>query len=159
MSAAVAVALPERKSHAAPAILVGGLLAGALDLCSAFVSYGVGARVIAAGLLGRTALQGGVGPYALGIFLQFFIATSAAALFYAASTKLAFLKEHPIVCGLFYGIAVFLVMNLIVVPLRASRPRPIPACGAHPRFTGTHVPYRLAHFIQRPPLFKIKNTG
>jgi hypothetical protein len=27
--------------------------------------------------------------------------------------------QHPLVCGLFFGIAVFLVMNLIVLPLSA----------------------------------------
>jgi len=27
--------------------------------------------------------------------------------------------QHPVVCGLFFGIAVFLVMNLIVLPLSA----------------------------------------
>jgi Na+/alanine symporter len=123
VSAASAV-LSARKPNAWLAIFVGGLLAGSLDLGSAFVSYGM--RVpygIAGGLLGRTAFQGGAGTYALGIFLQLFIATSAAAVYYAASRKLAFLKEHPLVCGLFYGIAVFLVMNLIVVPLSALHGR------------------------------------
>jgi hypothetical protein len=33
--------------------------------------------------------------------------------------RLEFLKSHWLVCGLFYGIAVFLVMNLIVLPLCA----------------------------------------
>lgn len=121
---AVAVALPERRPSVVSAILVGGLLAGALDLGSAFVTYGARVpRVIAAGLLGLTALQGGVGTYALGIFLHFFIATSAAALYYAASTKLAFLKEHSLVCGIFYGIAIFLVMNLVVLPVSALHVR------------------------------------
>jgi len=124
MSAVAAAPLPERRPNPALAILVGGLLAGALDLASAFITFGARVpRVIAAGLLGRTALQGGAGTYALGIFLQFFIATSAAALYYAASKRLAFLKEHPLVCGLFYGIAIFLVMNLIVVPLSALHGR------------------------------------
>jgi hypothetical protein len=33
--------------------------------------------------------------------------------------KLEFLKEHPLVCGLFFGMAVELVMNFIVLPLSA----------------------------------------
>jgi hypothetical protein len=123
MSAASAV-LSVQKPNAWQGIFVGGLVAGGLDLVSAFFTYGAGVpRAIAAGLLGRAAVRGGAGPYALGIFLQFFIATSAAAVYYAASRKLAFLKEHPVVCGLFYGIAVFLVMNLIVVPLSALHGR------------------------------------
>jgi hypothetical protein len=121
---ATSVVLSAQRPRALPAILVGGLLAGSLDLGSAFISYG--ARVpyaIAGGLLGANALHGGAGAYALGIFLHFFIATSAAAVYYAASRKLGFLTEHPVVCGLFYGIAVFLVMNLIVLPLSALHSR------------------------------------
>jgi Na+/alanine symporter len=102
------------------AIFVGGLIAGALDLTSAFITYGPGVpRAIAGGLLGRGAMHGGAGTYVLGILLHFFIACSAAAIYYVASRKLEFLTGHPVVSGLFYGIAVFLVMNLIVLPLSA----------------------------------------
>jgi Na+/alanine symporter len=119
MSAASA-GLSVQKPNALLAILAGGLLAGSLDLGSAFITYGAGVpRAIAGGLLGPAALHGGSGVYVLGILLQFFIATSAAAVYYLASRKLAFLKDHPFVCGPFYGIAVFLVMNLIVLPLSA----------------------------------------
>jgi hypothetical protein len=119
MSAASAV-MSVHKPNALLAILVGGLFAGSLDLGSAFVTYGAGVpRAIAGGLLGPAALHGGSGAYVLGIVLQFFIATSAAVVYYLASRKLAFLKDHPLVCGPFYGIAVFLVMNLIVLPLSA----------------------------------------
>jgi hypothetical protein len=102
------------------AILVGGLIAGTFDLISAYVSYGWNVpRGIAAGLLGLTARQGGLGTYILGICLHFFIALSAAAVFYLGTRKLGFLTQHPLVCGLFFGIAIFLVMNLIVLPLSA----------------------------------------
>jgi hypothetical protein len=101
-------------------ILVGGVIAGAVDLIAAFILYGLKVPlVIAGGLLGPTARQGGPATYILGVTLQFVIAISAAWVYYAASRKLEFLKEHPFVCGLFFGIAVFLVMNLIVLPLSA----------------------------------------
>jgi hypothetical protein len=101
-------------------ILAGGLVAGGMDLISAFLTFGAGVpRAIAAGLIGLQAFHGGTAVYALGVALQFFIAVSAAAIYYAASRRLYFLTEHFIVCGLFYGIAVFLVMNLIVLPLSA----------------------------------------
>lgn len=103
-----------------PPILAGGITAGGLDLISAYIAYGIGVpRVIAAGLLGTNAIHGGSGAYALGLFLQFFIAVTAAAIYYAASRRLEFLKQHALVCGLFYGIVVFLVMNLIILPLSA----------------------------------------
>jgi len=105
-------------------ILVGGLTAGVLDLTAAFILYGPRVPyVIAGGLLGPSAAQGGAGTYALGIALHFFIACSAAAVYYTASRNLEFLKEHALVCGLFYGIAVYLVMTLIVLPLSALHTR------------------------------------
>jgi len=64
-----------------------------------------------------------VGTYVLGVCLHFFIACSAAAIYYAASRRLIFLKEHPLVCGLFFGGAVQEVMNLIVLPLSALHSR------------------------------------
>jgi hypothetical protein len=62
---------------------------------------------------------GGASTYALGIFLDFFIAMSVATIYYVASRRLKFLAEHWIVCGLFYGAAVDQVMTLIVLPLSA----------------------------------------
>lgn len=119
MSMNVAVSLG-RKAPAVPAILVGGIAAGTLDALTAFYLYGWGMpRGIASGLMGPSALQGGTPAWILGLALHFFIALSAAAVYYGASRKLKFLAESPIVCGLFYGIAVFLVMNLIVLPLSA----------------------------------------
>lgn len=103
---------------AAPAILVGGLLAGAFDLICAFITFGPGVpRAIAAGLLGRGAFHGGVAVYILGVLLHFFIALSAATVYYLASRALTFMTEYAILCGMFFGIGLFLVMNLIVLPL------------------------------------------
>jgi Na+/alanine symporter len=116
--------LPSGKRSALLAILVGGLIAGALDLTSAFIAFGPGVpRAIAGGLLGRQAFHGGVATYVLGVLLHFFIALSAAAVYYAASRKLKFLTEHALVCGMFYGIAVDLVMSLVVMPLSALHAR------------------------------------
>lgn len=117
---ATSTTMPVSGSNEVLAIFVGGLIAGALDLTSAFITYGPGVpRAIAGGLLGRGAMQGGTGTFVLGILLHFFIACSAAAIYYAASRALEFMTQHAVVCGLFYGIAVFLVMNLIVLPLSA----------------------------------------
>lgn len=115
---------PSRKSSALLAIAVGGLTAGALDLTQASILFGWRVPLtIAAGLLGRGAFHGGIVTYFLGVLLHFFIAFSAAAVYYAASRRLGFLKEHPLVCGLFYGAAVDQVMNLIVLPLSALHAR------------------------------------
>lgn len=119
-----AIALSRRDSGALVPIGIAGLVAGGLDLIAASVLYGVKVpRGIAGGLLGPEARHGGAGTYALGVFLQFFIATGAAAVFYVASRKLRFMLEHWFVCGMFFGIAAYLVMNLIVVPLSALHAR------------------------------------
>ena len=115
---------PLGKRNALLAIGVGGLSAGTLDLIQASILFGWDIPLtIAGGLLGPKAFQGGVGTYVLGVCLHFFIACSAAAVYYAASRRLDFLKEHALVCGLFFGAAVELVMNLIVLPLSALHAR------------------------------------
>ncbi len=115
---------PLGKRNALLAIAVGGGIAGTLDLLQACILFGWNIPlVIAGGLLGRQAFQGGVGTYILGVLLHFFIACSAAAVYYAASRRLCFMTEHPLVCGLFFGAAVEEVMNLIVLPLSALHAR------------------------------------
>lgn len=113
-----------QKPNALLAIGVGGLVAGALDLTQACILFGWDIPLaIAGGLLGRQAFHGGAGTYVLGVCLHFFIACSAAAVYYAASRKLEFMTEHPLVCGLFFGAAVEEVMNLVVLPLSALHAR------------------------------------
>ena len=112
-----------RKS-AAIAIGVGGLAAGTLDLLHACILFGWDIPLaIAAGLLGKKAFSGGAGTYVLGVFLHYFIATSAAAAYFAASRRLIFLRKNWLVCGLFFGAAVEEVMRLIVLPLSALHAR------------------------------------
>jgi hypothetical protein len=108
------------KRNALLAIAVGGGIAGTLDLLQACILFGWDIPlVIAGGLLGRGAFEGGAGTYILGVFLHFFIACSAAAVYYAASRRLGFMREHPLVCGLIFGAAVEDVMRFVVLPLSA----------------------------------------
>ena len=112
--------VPSGKRSALLAIAVGGLVAGAIDLLHACILFGWDIPLaIAGGLLGPQAFHGGVGTYVLGVLLHFFIAFSAAAIYYAASRRLIFLREYPLVCGLFFGAAVEDVMRFIVLPLSA----------------------------------------
>jgi hypothetical protein len=106
------------------AVGIGGLVVGVLDLLQACILFGWDIPLsIAGGLLGARADGGGIGIYVLGVCLHFFIAFSAAAVYYGASRRLFFLKEHPLVCGLFYGAGVELVMRLVVLPLSALHAR------------------------------------
>ena len=118
------IPMPSEKNRALQAIAAGGLIAGTIDLLQACILFGWDIPLfIAAGLLGKQAEHGGVGTYVAGVLLHFFIACSAAAIYYAASRKLVFLREHPLVCGLFFGGAVQEIMNLVVLPLSALHAR------------------------------------
>jgi hypothetical protein len=121
---ALGTTLPSVKRSGLWAIAVGGGIVGTLDLLQACILFGWKIPlVIAAGLLGRQAIHGGAATYVLGVLLHFFIACSAAGIYYAASRRLRFMTEHALVCGLFYGMAVELVMSYIVLPLSALHAR------------------------------------
>ena len=107
-------------------IFWGGLIAGTLDICAAFLTAwlraGVGPvrllQFVASGLIGpAAATQGGTKTALLGLALHFLIATGATVVFYLASRKLLFLIERPVHFGLLYGVAVYLFMNFVVLPL------------------------------------------
>jgi Na+/proline symporter len=132
-------------TRAGTAIVAGGLAAGVLDILAAFALAGSrgGSPVrvlqfIASGVLGAGAFQGGAPVAALGLFLHFVIATGAAAVFVAASRIWPRLTREAIVAGSLYGVAVWLVMNQVVVPLSRVAQRP-PAPGAMALMIGIHV--------------------
>jgi hypothetical protein len=111
----------------ADAIFWGGLAAGVLDISAACAFWGLRAgatpqrifQSVASGLLGREAFQGGWTTAGLGLVLHFFIATTAAAVFALASTRLPFLIRKPVLSGLAYGVGVYLFMTYVVLPLSA----------------------------------------
>jgi uncharacterized membrane protein YagU involved in acid resistance len=116
------------------AIFWGGFWCGVLDFLSAAVSWGIAfhttpiriGQSIAAGLLGREAAVAGAWKTALlGVVLHFFIAFSAATVYWLASRKLRLLTEKPILSGLIYGELVFLFMNMVVLPLSAIHADPL----------------------------------
>lgn len=123
---AASATISTRGSKAYRAILWAGLTAGVLDLTAALVTNNLRGlsptrvlQSISSGLLGAGAFQGGTTTAALGVALHFVIALGAAAVFYGASRKVGFLVRRPVVAGLLYGAAVYLFMNLVVLPLSA----------------------------------------
>jgi len=60
---------------------------------------------------------------ALGLALHFLIAFGVVTIFYASARNLAFVRARPIASGLAYGLIVFAVMNLVVLPLSAATTR------------------------------------
>ena len=112
------------------ALIAGGLVVGTLDGLFAVLYWGIGygtppSRIfqsISAGLLGPASFEGGLPTAWLGAALHYFIATAIVVVYYAASLRLRALVRRPIPYGLLYGIAVYVFMNHVVVPLSAARP-------------------------------------
>jgi hypothetical protein len=116
----------------AKAILTGGLLAGVLDISQAFLAWGFMGispyrilQNVAAGALGKASFQMGLRSAALGLLFHFFIAFTAATVFWLASRALPALVDRPVVYGLLYGELVYVFMNFVVVPLSALRHFPV----------------------------------
>lgn len=107
-----------------PAILVGGLMVGVLDLIYAILVYSpqkpiLVPQTIASGLLGMKSYSGGAPTAALGVLLHFLIALGAATMYYLASRRLEILVHRAVLFGLVYGAFVYAFMHLIVLPLSA----------------------------------------
>ena len=110
----------------AKAIVAGGLIGGAGDLLFAIAWAGINGmppqrllQVIASGWLGQSAFDGGWNTAAIGFASHFGIALVVAALFSALATRMPALPERPLVSGIALGVATFLVMRLVVLPLSA----------------------------------------
>jgi uncharacterized membrane protein YagU involved in acid resistance len=109
------------------AILWAGFTCGTLDISAALVVYGYFGRPpmrlmqgIAAGVLGSRSFQGGLPTALLGLFCHFFIAFSAATVYFTASRWIPFLLAHAVISGALYGVAVYFIMNRVVVPLSGA---------------------------------------
>jgi hypothetical protein len=108
-------------------ILYGSLVVGTLDALDAVVFFGLRGvkpirifQSIAAGLIGRSAFQGGLATAWLGAFLHFFIAAVIVSTYYLVSRRVTLLVRHPVTCGILYGLLVYVVMNFVVLPLSAA---------------------------------------
>lgn len=123
------------------AILLGGFVAGTIDIGSAALINQVSPvlilHYIAAGLVGpKAALTGGASVAALGLVLQWAMSLVIAAIFVFAARQMPALTRAWLPWGLAYGVGIFFVMNYVVLPLSAAMTKP-------------HLPhFTIAHFIE-----------
>lgn len=122
-----------RAPRARETILYGGMAAAILDILDALVVFGARgvspARVlqaIASGAFGARAFQGGPAMAAAGLAFHFLIALTVAGVYYALARRVRLLVERPILSGLAFGVAVYVVMQYVVLPLSSVRVRPQP---------------------------------
>ena len=105
--------------------LYAGLLAGALDIIAAIATnLQVPARVVlqsvASGWLGSAAYRGGWPIAWLGLASHFAIMLVIAVIFVAAAAAFPVLRRLWLPVGVAFGIAVWLAMTFVVVPMSAS---------------------------------------
>ena len=108
-------------------VLLGGLLLGTTDLLFACLFWRIGHGVtatrvmqsVARGVLGTASFEGGASTALLGVVLHYTIAVSMATTYYLVSRKAPSLIDRPIPFGVAYGVLLYLIMNLVVLPLSA----------------------------------------
>lgn len=116
------------------AILYATLVVGALDATDGIVFLGFHGQnpiqvlqYIASSLLGTRSFSGGLASAGLGLVVHFAIALAVVMIYILASRRIAVLRTHWVLLGLLYGAAVWVVMNLAVLPLTAVAHGPIAA--------------------------------
>ena len=121
-------AATNRRTHPLAYVLTGGLVVGTLDLVFAMTFWAWRADLpafrilqgVAAGLLGPAAFEGGLQTGILGLTLHFLIAMSMAVAYYAAARRWSLLWMRPVAWGTAYGLLLYVIMNVVVVPLSAA---------------------------------------
>jgi uncharacterized membrane protein SirB2 len=110
------------------AIFMGGAIAGAFDITYAIVSSLLLADIppatilqsVASGVLCADAYQRGAEAAGLGLALHFVMMTIIAAIYVLICRNAAVLqRQNPWLLGPMYGVAVYFVMNRVVIPLSA----------------------------------------
>ena len=106
------------------------LVAGTLDGIAATVIYQADPirlfQMIASAAIGKEiAYSGGLITFALGVVFHYLIATTWSVLFFVLYDKLAILRQNKLLVIIGYGLFVWVMMNLVVVPLNSLN-RPFP---------------------------------
>lgn len=106
------------------AIVSGAFVAGTIDIGAAalinWLSPITILHAIASGFLGKPSFSDGAPGAIFGLVLQWGMSLIIAYLFVAAAHRFPPLMQRWIASGITYGVAIFLVMNYIVVPLSAA---------------------------------------
>jgi hypothetical protein len=122
------------KRLSTPAALIGGMLVvGSCDITFAILFWTIRAGVgpirvlqsVASGLIGRpAAISGGLKTALLGLALHYFISFCIVLVYWLVAKRLPALRRHAVILGATYGLAVYFVMNYVVIPLSATKSGP-----------------------------------
>ena len=116
---------PKLKSPA-KTIFLSGLTAGTLDILAAFFVYSALMQVVtpeqillhvASGVFGKTIVGNETTTALIGLLFHFIIAFGFATAYFLIYPYVRFLHYNKVISGLLYGIFVWMIMNLIIVPI------------------------------------------
>ena len=106
--------------------LVAGVVAGVLGITAAIVTSGFRGvapirilQSVASGLLGTEAYSGGLSTAAFGIALHFSMILAFSFVYMLAFEKSLVVRAHALWSGAVYGVAIYIFMNGVVLPLSA----------------------------------------
>src|SRR4051812_35454109 len=106
-------------------IFLSGLIAGTLDILAALIIYDLILQKtpsikilqsIASGIFKKEAYSGGSQMALYGLLLHYFIALTFAWFYFTIYPYFNFLRKNTLLSGILYGIFVWIVMNLLVLP-------------------------------------------
>jgi hypothetical protein len=83
-------------------------------------------QYVASGIMGDAAFTGGLATALLGLVLDFIMITIMAGVFIFSVDRIPLLRRNVILGSILYGFGIFIVMNLIVLPLSAAPALPAP---------------------------------
>jgi hypothetical protein len=114
-------------------IVIAGFIVGTLDILSAFIHYFIKTgqthffdvlKFIASGIFGKAAFSGGRRMILAGILIHYLIAFTFTLFFFWVFRKIKILSKNKIITGIIYGVFVWVVMNIIVLPFSNIAYRP-----------------------------------
>lgn len=114
-------------------ILQAGFVAGTLDIVGAIVVYSLMAQKmiaipilqsVASGVFGKDASTGGTSMAIYGRFFHYLIALGFATIYFLIFPKISFFRSQKILSGIVYGVIVWLIMNLGILPLSNASQNP-----------------------------------
>lgn len=118
--------MTEKKSKLATVIVITGLLAGTLDILAAVIRYTIRTgnspvrllEFIASAVFGREeAFSGNTMMGVWGLTFHYLIAFTWTVIFFLAYPRTRLLRGNKFITAIAYGAVIWLIMNLIVLPL------------------------------------------
>lgn len=148
MHLAKALAVNPFPPAALKSVVPAGFVAGTIDIGAAalinWLNPVIILHAIASGVLGKASYLEGTRSALLGLVLQWCMSLLIAAIYVSAAGRLRWLRANWLRSGVAYGVAVFVVMNYLVVPLSAAWPRhPFTMHGLAHRFPPDKFIYNL----------------